>query len=362
MARRPPNGIRKLPSGRWQARITDPLTGEQVSIGTFDTQGEAVAARDGARVDQRNGDWIAPSAGDVTLHDWMRDWIESRQDIADTTRQGHLHALSCLGHLGQMKVGDIESAHVRRWLNELEGKDSTRRQRLVFVATAFNQAVAERIIRHNPCDAVPKPKIQDARDPLFLLPHQVDALIRELREPYDDLVATAVWTGMRWGMLRGLRPQDIQDGRITITEQLTNSGARKPLKGRDSATSRHSVPVVAALAPVLERRIAAADAPWSLLFQSNRGNPVSSTAVRENLAQAVEAAGLPDQLVFHDLRHTCASWLARAGALPHEVARWLGHKDATVTMKTYTHLFPDRLEDLATRLDRFGSGSGLEAV
>jgi integrase len=54
---------------------------------------------------------------------------------------------------------------------------------------------------------------------------------------------------------------------------------------------------------------------------------------------------------IHDLRHTCASLLAAAGATPEAVQIHLGHSSITVTMDRYTHLFPSDVEALIGRLE-----------
>jgi integrase len=66
---------------------------------------------------------------------------------------------------------------------------------------------------------------------------------------------------------------------------------------------------------------------------------------------ALVRAGLPTQLRFHDLRHTCASLLIAQGAHPKAIQAHLGHSSIQVTMDRYGHLFPDALEHLADRLD-----------
>lgn len=68
---------------------------------------------------------------------------------------------------------------------------------------------------------------------------------------------------------------------------------------------------------------------------------------------AVEAAGLPSELRFHDLRHTCASILIAQGAHPKEIQARLGHSSIRTTLDTYGHLLPN----LGARLDE-----GLERV
>ena len=64
---------------------------------------------------------------------------------------------------------------------------------------------------------------------------------------------------------------------------------------------------------------------------------------------------------FHDLRHTCASWLVMDGATPVEVKELLGHRSLAMTMR-YAHLAPGRLRDAVIRLDKvFGVEEGRNA-
>jgi integrase len=61
---------------------------------------------------------------------------------------------------------------------------------------------------------------------------------------------------------------------------------------------------------------------------------------------ALKAAGISD-FKWHDLRHTFASWLVQDRVPLHEVAKLLGHKSLTMTMR-YAHLAPNQLhEDVA---------------
>jgi integrase len=53
----------------------------------------------------------------------------------------------------------------------------------------------------------------------------------------------------------------------------------------------------------------------------------------------------------HELRHTAASLAIAAGADVKVVQKMLGHKSATMTLDQYGHLFDDRLDDIADRLD-----------
>jgi integrase len=65
---------------------------------------------------------------------------------------------------------------------------------------------------------------------------------------------------------------------------------------------------------------------------------------------AAEVIGMPG-LHPHELRHTAASLAIAAGADVKVVQKMLGHKSATMTLDQYGHLFDDRLDDIADRLD-----------
>ncbi len=68
---------------------------------------------------------------------------------------------------------------------------------------------------------------------------------------------------------------------------------------------------------------------------------LTSRLLQEEWTVARERAGI--QCRWHDLRHTCASWLVQAGVPLHTVGEFLGHSSLAVT-KRYAHLAPEHLQ------------------
>ena len=68
--------------------------------------------------------------------------------------------------------------------------------------------------------------------------------------------------------------------------------------------------------------------------------------------RVAEKAGLPPIRV-HDLRHSHASMLVEIGFSPLEIANRLGHESVKTTLDTYSHLYPDKDQHLADRLNQF---------
>ena len=85
-----------------------------------------------------------------------------------------------------------------------------------------------------------------------------------------------------------------------------------------------------------------------LVFTTSRGEPWRRTAFGEAIRSARTAAGLPDGVSFHDLRHHFASVLIAAGCSIKAVQSALGHANASETLDAYSHLWPadeDRIRD-----------------
>jgi Phage integrase family len=77
--------------------------------------------------------------------------------------------------------------------------------------------------------------------------------------------------------------------------------------------------------------------------------------------RAVKAAKV-QAITPHDLRHTCASLAVSAGANVLALARMLGHKDPSVTLRVYADLFDDDLDAVAVTLHTRYSRSSVGKV
>jgi site-specific recombinase XerD len=65
---------------------------------------------------------------------------------------------------------------------------------------------------------------------------------------------------------------------------------------------------------------------------------------------AVRKAGINENIHFHSLRHTFASWLVQKGVSLYEVSRLLGHTNIKTT-QIYSHLAPGNLINAVKKLD-----------
>lgn len=76
--------------------------------------------------------------------------------------------------------------------------------------------------------------------------------------------------------------------------------------------------------------------------------PITNRMLRDDFEAARAAIGLP-HVRWHDLRHTCASWLVQAGVPLTTIRDLLGHSTIAVTQR-YAHLAAAHLLDAVSRL------------
>ena len=101
MGRSPWGSVRKLPSGRFQARYCIDLALHGAPT-TFRTKREADAYLASVRSDVDRGSWIDPDAGKVTFGQYSTRWLVERPQLRPRTRELYegelrLHILPALG-------------------------------------------------------------------------------------------------------------------------------------------------------------------------------------------------------------------------------------------------------------------------
>lgn len=73
--------------------------------------------------------------------------------------------------------------------------------------------------------------------------------------------------------------------------------------------------------------------------------PLPDTTITKKKDDIIKAANLK-QIRIHDFRHSCASYYIHKGGQPILLAKLLGHSKVSITLDTYSHLYPDELEKL----------------
>ena len=113
--------IRKLPSGRYQARYIDPDGVRRAADDTFATKTAAQEWLTLKEAEILEGDWISPDAGAVLVPDYARTWIAERAGLRRRTIANYSTLLhqQIAPFLSNVAVGEMTLAVVRKWRKKL---------------------------------------------------------------------------------------------------------------------------------------------------------------------------------------------------------------------------------------------------
>ena len=280
-------------------------------------------------------------------------------------------------------LGSIRPSELQTWVRRLEQDLAPSTIGVVdsFVAGIFRSAVRDRLLAVSPRVDVRRPRPEPKRvEPLAT--DRVAALIAAMPDRYRALVVVAAGTGLRHGEALGLEVETVDFLRRTlgVRQQLVTMPGRPPYPAPPKTPSSHrTVPlpqvVVDALAAHLaafpgrrgrapgHRRQAGPKATSGPAGVHRRRSPDRRTRFSTIWRPTAAAAGLPDGVTYHDLRHYYASLLIAHGESVKVVQRRLGHKSAVETLDTYSHLWPDSEDRTREAVDEVlgqaaGDGAG----
>jgi len=194
-------------------------------------------------------------------------------------------------------------------------------------------------IEVNPIEKIKK--YQEPRGRVrYLSDDERERLITETKASKNPLlypaVITAITTGARRNEILKLRWEDINlsEGRAFL--EHTKNGERRTL------------PIVEPALSAL-RELAAKRGDGKYVFYARRETGEEHPAnIMKSWYKALDNAGIKD-FRFHDLRHTCASYLAMRKCSLAEIADILGHKTLQMT-KRYSHLSDAHKQSVVERV------------
>jgi integrase len=264
--------------------------------------------------------------------------------------------------IGYLTISEIDEDHIFYAIEELQarkpryyaGKDAdgnsiyksknkpysaaTINRYVAAAAALFTWCIKKRLTPKdwiNPCKGIEK--IPENNEVVrFLSEVERTALLATCKESKWPklylLVLLALTTGARSGELDRLTWGDIDWDRQEAAIHQTKNGDKKTL------------PLIPA---VIEELLRHKGSDNKLVFASNKRPDLAYN--HENAwKEALKMAKIKD-FRFHDLRHTCASYLAQNGATLLEIGDVLGHRNLSVT-KRYTHLATSHKSALINRV------------
>ncbi len=399
--------IRKLPSGRLQARYTGPSGQTVTAPSTFTARidAEAWLAAERRQVEAPET-WVSPKArlelarraAEVdrlpSFREYAEAWIASRRNskgepLRPTTRDKYLSSLRV--HIyptfGDTPLDEITRAAVRSWHESLDAGPVTKAHVYTTLRTILNTAVMDdELLEKNPAYLRGAGARSSHRQIKPATLDELAIMVAAMPKRRRLLLLLATWCALRSGELRELRREDLVLGRdengepfgwvhvrrgvVRASTGQTAPGARTAVHVGPPKTDAgvRTVSIPAFLLPTVREHLLQHASPGEngLLFSSERDPTAHLSEATLNGRAAVldsggdvrkagfgwrearRRAGRQD-LDLHDLRHTGASMAGEEGASIAELMHRLGHSTPSMAMR-YQHSRLDRDRDLGRRL------------
>jgi len=292
-------------------------------------------------------------------------FLKSRQkaDCRPKTIQVYRETLEVLrkGLPPGLLISQVETRHLDAFLTRLGLSDTSRNTYARQLRTFFTWCAAEGYLKQNPAKQMKAPRAP-RKVVSYLTRAEYEQLVRAIEADVVvqgnyvlpgqvlwliDVVRFAVGTGLRLREICHLRWSAVNLAEGTLTVKA--SGDFQPKSGHERV-----VYVAGEALEVLQRfsreRTREGD---DFVFKGANGDKLAPDYVSKRFRHFRRLARLPENIHFHSLRHTYASWLVMAGVDLYRVKELMGHASIQTTMR-YAHLAPDTLKSVVERV--FGSG------
>lgn len=304
-----------------------------------------------------------------SIEKWIAEWLPKAKM---TTREGTYKDYDrysreyIIPEFGKLPLASLTRKKVNAFYEQLD-QDDVGRNTIRYIHRVFHRcmqvAYLEEEIITNPVHGATIPRLED-KEMSFFNELQVLAFLAALKDhPHEALYDLAVKSGPREGELLGLKWEDIDFYRGTIsfrrqTKRIEGKGIQlRPLKTKASRRTihigTHTLDLLAKLKANQEIEKSEMGALWKendMVFPTSIGTYLDQSNLVAEFKVVLELAGLPE-IRFHDLRHTAASIMIKNGIDIITVSRTLGHSRPSTTLNIYGHLMPGIQPEAAQLID-----------
>lgn len=329
---------------RWRARYVDEH-GQERARG-FARKVDAQTWLDEVTAAQVAGTYVDPRLGAVTFASFYREW-SSRQVWVSGTQKAMDLAANSVTFTG-VKLSDLRPSHVETWVKSMQDAElapTTIRTRFNNVRSVLRAAVRDRVLPRDVSERVTLPRRRKTSAAMEIpTTGEVGDLVRSAAPNFKAYVATCAFGGLRLGEAAALRVSDIDFMRkeLDVRRQVQRANGGQVELRPPKYGSERTVNAPDQLIEMLSEHVrlfVPGDDPDRWMWPGQNDGPWHQNTVGYYWRKTREKAGVSYHL--HDLRHFFASGLIAAGCDVVTVQRALGHGSATVTLNTYSHLWPD---------------------
>ena len=326
-------------TGRWNARFTIKLLNnksKRIFKRGFNSKKEALEYEKKVILDNSLGSNISFK---VAIHQYLEF---KKLRIKELTYMNMSNILNSITYFDNLLISDITPIQVSNFQNDLlkKYKGSSIRTINAYVKMLFTWCVRYKNLASNPFDMVDRLKLETKKRMDIITVDEFNQIVEQVNNPDMKLMFKLLfWTGLRIGEARALKIDDIDFNNKTISVTKTYTH----LKGKDVITTpktKSSIRIIK-IDDILIQDIKDYLNKARYILDDNfifRYNKSYYLAIFKDITLKV----LGKSLRIHDLRHSHASFLINNGVDVLLISKRLGHTNTTMTLNTYSHLYPDK--------------------
>lgn len=261
----------------------------------------------------------------------------SGEPLAPSTRKDYREVVDIhLAPLKNLKLSAVSPERVKACHNQISSPSQGNRAKAL-ISAMFRWAEFEGITDLTPPTTRIRTQVIKSRE-RFAQPDELPSLLKAIEaSPQRDLFLLALLTGARRSNLQAMRWEDLnlREGVWTLTGKVSKN--RETLR---LILDRKSVAILR-----LRRMKRPPNCVW--VFNSDKSKTGHLVEPKRAWRNVLAAAGLKENLRFHDLRRTLGSYQARQGASLPIIGKSLGHKSLQAT-QIYSRLDLDPVRQSVT--------------
>lgn len=335
--------IQKRPNGKYLVRWRNEENKERSK--QFDLMRDAKRYAAEVETQLARGTYVDPRAGNITLQNYFDDWKRRQIWTGGTERAMRLSVYSAT--FADTPLNKIRKSHIESWVKQMEVSlaPNTIHSRFQNVKTVLRAAVDDDLILKDPSQGVRLPRRHNRASDMRI---PTAAEIKQLYESSEDwfaaFVALCAFAGLRRGEAAAIKLSDIDFlGRsIHVQRQIQKEAKKDPEIRAPKYNSDRTVFIPDELVVILSEHVKKFGVygmeQW--LFPGLEGWPINPRQASYRWERAISGSDIKD-ITLHDLRHFFASGLIASGCDVVTVQRAMGHKSPSVTLDTYSHMWPD---------------------
>ncbi len=258
-------------------------------------------------------------------------------------------------YFDEMPINSITPSTIRSWQNmQISDRQNYSQTYLKHMSnqlsSIFNYAVRYYNLDKNPVEQCGSMGKKYSESVQFWTTQEFDKFIRCISDnPISEVVFNLLfWTGMRQGEMMALTGEDIDFAKktININKNFAIVNGKELILTPKTPKSKRVITMPDFISELLENYISRIHSykPTQRLF------PINKSYLYREIVKGCKKSGVKKVRV-HDLRHSHASLLIELGFSPLLISERLGHENIETTLRTYSHLYPNKQVQVSQKLD-----------